>query len=350
MGKHNNPFSIAFGREPINIISRKKQVEEIEGTFLEKNPMTYSYIITGVRGSGKTVLLTTVCNDFKKDDNWIVIELNPDRNMLESFAAKLYENSNIKYKFLKKEFSFSFQGISLKISGDNPVYDVENLLEKMLQILKKHNKKVLVAIDEVSNSKEVRTFVHSFQILNRNNLPLFLLMTGLYENVKNLQNDKSLTFLYRAPKIDLDPLDNIQIKNSYMRVLNVDSETAVKLAKLTNGYAFGYQTLGFLMYDADNNLDDTLIAKYDNYLKEFVYDKIWSELSKLDRLVIKSIAGNETGDTETIYKTINMKKNVFCTYRDKLIKNGIIHSIGWGFVTFTLPRFKEYIDAISQFE
>ena len=350
MNRKNNPFTIAFGREPQNIIARRQQMDRIRDTFLESNPLTYTYIITGVRGSGKTVLLSSLCEDFKKNDDWIVIELNPDRNMLESFAAKLYENSNVKYKFIKKEFSFSFQGLTIKLSGENPVYDVENLLEKMLTILNKHNKKVLVAIDEASNTKEMRTFVQSFQILNRQKLPIYLLMTGLYENVKSLKNNKSLTFLYRAPKIDLDPLDLFQIKNSYMDTLGVDSKLATDLAKLTCGYAFGYQTLGYLMYENNNTFNDKLLRQYDEYLKEYSYDKIWSEQSAVNKKVLKCLAASDTGDVMQIYKSLNMKKETFSFYRDKLINNGVIHSTGWGFVEFSLPRFKEYIDIISEFE
>ena len=348
--ERNNPFTIAFGREPISLIKREKQLEEIKTSFLNDNPLTYAYVITGIRGSGKTVLLTSTCQEFSKMDDWIVVELNPDRNMLESFAAKLYENSHLKYKFLKKELSFSFQGLTFSIKGENPVYDVENLLEKMLKVLKKHNKKVLVAIDEVSNNKEVRTFIHPFQILNRGNLPIFLLMTGLFENVSRLENDKSLTFLYRAPKIDLDPLDLFLIKNSYMKELNVNEETAIELAKLTKGYAFGYQSLGYLAFNSGGIINDDLLRKYDEYLKTFVYDKVWSELSNVDHKILEKLATNESGDVEYIYKELNMKKSTFSPYRDKLIKNGVIISKGWGFIDFALPRFREYIDILKQFE
>lgn len=48
-------------------------------------------MITGVWGSGKTVMLTDISKHFRKDKDWIVIELNPDRDLLYSFAAKLYD-------------------------------------------------------------------------------------------------------------------------------------------------------------------------------------------------------------------------------------------------------------------
>lgn len=46
-------------------------------------------------------------------------------------------------------------------------------------------------------------------------------MTGLYENIYDLQNEKSLTFLYRAPKIILEPLNYTAIKSHYMRIFDI---------------------------------------------------------------------------------------------------------------------------------
>ena len=67
--------------------------------------------------------------------------------------------------------------------------------------IKKKRKRVLVTIDEAVCNDTMKEFVSLFQIYMRQDLPVFLLMTGLYENIYELQNEKRLTFLYRAPKI-----------------------------------------------------------------------------------------------------------------------------------------------------
>ena len=72
----------------------------------------------------------------------------------------------------------------------------------------KKKKRLLITIDEVTNTKKMRIFASAFQIFVRQDYPIFLLMTGLYENIHELQNEKSLTFLYRAPKLRLGLLDN----------------------------------------------------------------------------------------------------------------------------------------------
>ena len=67
-------------------------------------------------------------------------------------------------------------------------------------------KRQLFIIDEIINNQYVKLFVSNFQIYITKNYPVYLVMAGLYDNISNLQNEKSLTFLYRAPKIFLEPL------------------------------------------------------------------------------------------------------------------------------------------------
>ena len=50
-----NPFTLSFGRKPEQYIARLVQTEEIVQDFLQDRPSSQVYMITGVRGSGKTV-------------------------------------------------------------------------------------------------------------------------------------------------------------------------------------------------------------------------------------------------------------------------------------------------------
>ena len=53
-----NPYTLTFGKEPNQHISRIKQTNEIINLFQEDT--TQALIITGVRGSGKTVLMKNI--------------------------------------------------------------------------------------------------------------------------------------------------------------------------------------------------------------------------------------------------------------------------------------------------
>ena len=65
---------------------------------------------------------------------------------------------------------------------------------------------MLVTIDEVTSNEHVRVFAAAFQILIRQNLPLFLLMTGLYENIYKLQNEPSLNCLQKTGPLHMQLL------------------------------------------------------------------------------------------------------------------------------------------------
>ncbi|UKI48828.1 MAG: hypothetical protein L6U99_08205 [Clostridium sp.] len=103
----------------------------------------------------------------------------------------------------------------------NNVTDIETAICKVLEHLKKRNIRVLITIDEVVKKiiKIPRYFSSMFQILVRNDLPVFLLMAGLYDNIKKIfKMKKTLTFLYRAPRINLEPLNLNLIALKYQEV------------------------------------------------------------------------------------------------------------------------------------
>lgn len=96
----NNPFTLSFGKKPLQYISRISQTNQILETFRSAVPSNQIFMITGVRGSGKTVMLTSIANELKQDDSWIVIELNPTRDLLQSLAAKIYGLPDMHSRFL----------------------------------------------------------------------------------------------------------------------------------------------------------------------------------------------------------------------------------------------------------
>ena len=61
---HSNPFELTFGIKPNNFISRIKESDEIISTFTNESSNKV-YLITGVRGSGKTVVLTHIYKHFE---------------------------------------------------------------------------------------------------------------------------------------------------------------------------------------------------------------------------------------------------------------------------------------------
>lgn len=340
----NNPFSTTFGIEPKETISRQDEFSQIEDDFKRELPSSKVYLITGVRGSGKTLSMIKLKNKFDEDKDWITVELNSSApDLLGQFVAKLYEIPYLSRLFIEAKINLSFFGIGVSFENTTPILQTSTALERMLKVIKKKNKKVLVFIDEVVNGQDMKIFTSTFQILIKNNLPLYLIMTGLPQNIYILQNEDTLTFLYRAPKIALTSLDLIEIASSYEKVLNVNHKRAVELSKLTNGYAFAYQVLGYIIYENKAIKEEELLNKYDSFLNERSYKKIWVELSQKEKEIVKAMAKGKT-KIKDIREYIKVGSSEMSTYRQRLSTKGIVNTEVYGSLSFVLPRFAQIIN------
>jgi len=337
-----NPFSLTFGKKPQSLIIRGYQNSEIIEGFRDEPPTFQVCMITGVRGSGKTVSLTTIANEFRTDKDWIVVDLSPERDMLKALAAELSNRMELLQIFRNAKINLSFLGLGLEIDGVPPITDIGVALERMLTRLTEKGKHVLVTVDETVSNIHVRQFASQFQIYLRKNLNVYLIMTGLYENIYELQNVKSLTFLYRAPKIELKPLNIGLIAESYKRVFKLTDEESLGMAKATAGYSFAYQALGYLCFRDGKSWEEE-VPQFDAILEEYVYEKIWSEVSNTDRNVLAAIAGSDTAKVQEIRESAGLTSDEFTVYRSRLMRKGIICSSGYGFVEFVLPRFREFV-------
>jgi len=337
-----NPYTLTFGKSPDQIIERLSQTQEVVDIFNSNPPVQQTYIITGVRGSGKTVFMTQILNSLKAKEEWITVELNPERDLLNGLLTKLSSDNTLARVFRSAKINLSFFGIGVEINGEIPITDVEVALSKMLDSLKKKGKKVLIAIDEATNSKIMREFAHAFQIFLRQDLPVYLLMTGLYDSIYSLQNEKTMTFLYRAPKLHLSPLNTGTIAFNYRKNLGVTEEDALGMAKLTKGYSYAFQLLGYLTYEKGGKYEAAM-PMFKQYLEEFVYEKVWSELSNNDKKVLTVMAELKTEQVLEIRKALGWDTNHFNPYRSRLVRKGIIAGETNGHVEFALPLFEQFV-------
>lgn len=341
-GKKENPFTMDFGREPTELIPRLKTMDELVSTFTSEVPSQHIAMITGVRGSGKTVFMTSASKRIAERENWIAIELSPEQDLLESLVKKLANERTLSKIFQHTQLNLSFFGVGLKVEGSSPVSDPEVALEHMLDSMKKHHKRVLITIDEVVNNQSMRVFASVFQILLRKEFPVFLLMTGLFENIRALQDQKTLTFLYRAPRIALQPLNIGIMADRYQAVFSIDRDRALQMAKETRGYSFAFQLLGYFTWQYPS--DQTRVhSLYKQYLTEFVYEKIWSEMSEGDRKVADAMAKVPDGSVKKIKELLGMETNQFNPYRMRLIRKGIADGDTYGVLRFALPIFEEFV-------
>ncbi|MEE3437898.1 MAG: ATP-binding protein [Lachnospiraceae bacterium] len=345
----SNPFTISFGRQPAQFISRPVETNEIIENFEQEPPSSQVYMLTGVRGSGKTVLMTDIAKELSKRENWLVVELSTERDMLTSLAAKLCSRPELFALFVEAKLNFSLLGFGVEVKNAAPISDIETALARMLGVIRSAGKKLLVTVDEAVNNPNVRVFASTFQIFMRQEYPVFLLMTGLYDNIHNLQNEKTLTFLYRAPKITLGPLNLTSIRLQYAKIFGISMKEAGRMADLTMGYPFAFQVLGYLYWNSrDAKTLDEVLPEYDRYLEEYVYSKIWSELSETDKQIVAVMAATGKTKVGEIREEVAMKPEKFSVYRERLKRKGVIDTSRYGAVTFALPRFDVFVRMMTE--
>lgn len=339
-----NPFAINFGVIPTQYIARNLITEEIVAELEREEIQNPCFMLTGIRGSGKTVTMTSIEKIMGEKDEWIVIGLNPQRDIISSLVAKLYDTHGFINKFISTNMNLSKFGIGVSVEKNPPIADIESALEMILKEIKKKKKRLLVTIDEVSNTLYMRQFASAYQILIRQELPIYLIMAGLYQNIQNLENEDNLTFLYRTPKYEMEPLNITLIQQKYKNSFHVDAEEAFDMAVITKGYAFAYQVLGKYIWESEEKkVTEDVLLKFDEALSRYVYEKIWSELSAMDKWYLKFISRKGVIETSELLAITKKKQNEFAQYRARLRDKGIIDVSTHGIVKLILPRFDVFV-------
>lgn len=336
-----NPFNVTFGKEPNEIISRKDELSEIYDSLSTGLSNDEVFIISGARRSGKTVAMTTIGDYYRKQQGWIVVVLNPEGDLLEQLACKILDEGRLKRLFIKAEFNFSFKGFGFSISGERPLESVSSLLSKELEHLKSKGTRLLITIDEISPNQNIRIFIHEFQAFLRAKYDVFLVMAGLYKNVSSFARQRSVTFLCRAPKIILKPLNLMAIAHSYAKIFELDETSSAKLAKFTKGYAYAYQLLGDILFiSGEHSLSEENARRFDETIYERAYSIIYRELSPREKTIL--MASLDDNSNKEVLERTGMSKSQLSNYKSVLAKKGIIEERSEAII-FALPRFKEFL-------
>ncbi|SDA62111.1 hypothetical protein SAMN02910275_01658 [Butyrivibrio sp. INlla18] len=343
-----NPYAISFGRIPNQYISRSLLIDDIIDTLNSDIVEEQAFKITGIRGTGKTVTLTTIEKQLREDNNWIVVNLKPDSDIVNDLVANLYTNIPFITNFVDANLNLSAFGIGVNLSKKSPAASLDVALDKLMSEVARKKKRVLIVIDEARKTDSLIDFIQEFQILIRKDYPIYLIVAGLYEDIESLENTDGLTFFLRATKCEMTPLNIGVIKEDYKETLGLTDEVAYDLAVMTKGYAFAYQAFGKYMWEENaKEITPKVMALVDEALAQKVYNKIWSELMPKDKWFLSFIVKKETMSASELLEITKKKHNEWSEPRKRLIDKGIINGSVRGMISLKLPRFKEYVENID---
>ena len=91
---------------------------------------------------------------------------------------------------------------------------------------------------------------------------------------------------------------------------------------------------------------DKIIEKLDGMLEDYVYRKIWSGLSDLEKQIILAMPeNNKKIKVKELCSSLSMTSATFSKYRERLLNKGVCFSSEYGHISIALPRFLNIVRA-----
>jgi len=355
-----NPFNPSFGVRPEQFLGRDDVVDSFIDAITNKNSPWRSTLLIGVRGSGKTAVLSQI-QAKAMDMDIFVVSVSPEDDFLDNVLGQLHKQlSKSKLKGLPRIKSISLNyGVSISFEKSD---DTQNFtktfryqITEMLEIVKKSGKDVIFLIDESQkHNEDLRTFIGTYQHLIREEYPICLIMAGLPEVVSEILNDSVLTFFRRANQVSLRNVGISLVKQEYKNVfINTNKNLAESViedaAESTYGYPYLIQLIGYYLWENINknycgDLVTQVLVEAKDRLFRNVHQLVYDKLSPRDKEFLFAMADdNGQSLNKDILVRLGKDKNYVSMYRARLISRGIVISTGYGTLGYAYPYMREFL-------
>ena len=356
-----NPYNPSFGLRPERFLGRETIINEIESVMNNINSPWRTTLLTGVRGSGKTAILSDLQMRFK-ENNEVVVLVTPVEGFLEDILGQVYRQ-------LPKSFASKLPKVTSVNTGLGATFNVGNKKEEpyftstfryqitsMLEEVAKKKIKLIILMDEVQkHSPEMRIFITTYQQLLMEGFEIILVMAGLPNAINDILNDKVLTFFRRSMQIKLDFVDYDLVRHDYQEVFtarysDLSEQVIEDMVLATKGYPYLIQLIGYYMWESLESKSDEALAFKSTMIKVLsalytnVHQLIYTELSNGDKKFVAAMAEDpEKTMVSDIEIRLNRNKGYVSRYRARLIILGVVKAVGHGELAFGIPYMREFI-------
>jgi hypothetical protein len=356
---NKNPFTPTFGSEPLMFVGRERLVEDvIEGLENAVGDPNRATIFTGPRGSGKTVLLRKIEEEARKI-GWISVSVMSIQGMLEEIIEQVYRKAGefLEIKSDSKLTSVTVGGIGISRTIEPSQKGSWRIrMDKVLDELDANKIGLLITVDELDPKlDELISLIANFQLFKGEQREVALIMAGLPNNVYQLFQDKSISFLRRAFHKKIGPIRTSDVKRSIQQTIemserHITAQALEDAASATDGYPFLIQLIGYHVWrqsakkeiDIEDVVLGIAVARED--MEEMILDSTLRGLSEHDiEFLIAMSQDDGNSKISDIARRMGTTAKYAGQYRLRLIDQGIISSAGRGSLTVVIPMLKELI-------
>ena len=266
--RDHNPFSPGFGQPPTSIVGRDDLLADL-GAGLVTGPLDnrFTSILTGVRGSGKTVVLSEI-ERRAAGDGWAVMSLDAGTaGLLDRIrtavirASRAYEWLDLAELGVRRSATksrsvkigpYRSEGAETEHFEHGAETELRDLLTHMAAKATDNGTSVLLTVDEIHNidKDEARRLSNDLQhITKRASLPLAFIGAGLPELMYTILQDKKITFFRRCRRFQMSRLSSADaIRGIRLPVRGaggaIDDEALELIAASASGWPYQLQAIG----------------------------------------------------------------------------------------------------------
>ena len=390
MNPLQNPFSPGAGSPPPELVGRKNILDRSKIILgrLKAGRSEKSFLLVGLRGVGKTVLLNEIYKHSQGEGfKSILVEAHEGKSLPALLIPQLRQvlfsldqmkdlNQKVK-KGLRVLKSF-LNGIKMKIgdleisldvdpelgaadSGDLES-DLPVLFEAIAEAAQGRETAVAIMIDEIQylSEKEFSSLIMAMHRISQRQLPLILIGAGLPQLVGLAGRSKSYAErLFDYPSIGpLNKSDAILALQEPAKEqgANFTAEALDEIISKTEGYPYFIQEWGYHSWNIaetnEINLENiheatkTSLQRLDESFFRVRFDRLTPYEKKYLRALAELGSGpHRSGD---IAAKLNVKQQTVSPTRNNLIKKGMIHSPSYGDTEFTVPLFDDFMRRVMR--
>lgn len=388
MERLKNPFAPGAGTRPPSLVGRGKILEDAQIALarVKESRHSKSFLLVGLRGVGKTVLL----NEIQKEaDNQgyksVFIEASENKRLpmlllpyLRQILLALdrFENISEKVKRGMRVFVSFAKAVRIK-HGDFEVgldippehgtadtgdleQDLPELLVAVAEAAQSRKIPVAIIIDEMQylNEAELSALIMAVHKISQRELPLLLVGAGLPQLVGLTGKSKSYAErLFDFPIVDKlsddDARDALQEPVKRLDVLFTDGALN-EIVTLTRGYPYFIQVWGHYSWDISefSPIDIDVIQGEQNTVTQYLDDNFFrvrfDRLTPREKDYMRAMAelGPEAHRSGDIADVLGIRVQSAAPLRSGLIKKGMIYSPNHGDTAFTVPLFDGFMKRI----